>query len=154
MIKYETSVEFIGNLDSAINMAKNIFATNGFKMNQIDQTKLSVTGPGMNSTKQNPIRGLSRGELNFTGETLEFKGELGGIAFVKKFLKFFPLALGTGMTVFFVGLLYFTRQNILFGFIPLLAVAPWLFISPVISRRIQKKTEDAIATTLENISKA
>lgn len=154
MIKYEKSVGFSGDVESAITLAKNIFAANGFKISQIDQTEFSVTGPGMSSTKQNPIRGLSRGKLKFTGETLAFTGELGGVEFMKKFLIIFPLALGIGMTLLFAGIGGITKQNDLSGFIPLLTVAPWIFISPIMIKVIQKRTEDAVATALENISKA
>ena len=154
MIKHEASIKFDGDLKSAMAMAKNIFATNGFKLNENDQAALSLIGPGMNSTKQNPIRGISRGELKFTESTLEFSGELGGVEFMKKFLIFFPLALGIGITIVFVILTYFTKQNFPSAFIPLLAIAPWIFISPIIIKNIQKKTEEAIQTTLCNIVKA
>lgn len=154
MIKYEKSVEFSGNQDSAVALAKNIFSANDFKINQIDQSVLSVTGPGMQSNRQNLLRGISRGELKFSEAAIEFNGELGGVEFMKKFLCIFPAALGLGLTVLFEVQAYLLKQNLLFSFIPLLAVAPWLFISPFMIKRIQRNTEDAIATALDNISTA
>ena len=124
MIKHEASIKFDGDLKSAMAMAKNIFATNGFKLNENDQAALSLIGPGMNSTKQNPIRGISRGELKFTESTLEFSGELGGVEFMKKFLIFFPLALGIGITIVFVILTYFTKQNFSICFYPITGYSP------------------------------
>jgi len=155
MIKYEKSVEFTGDLDAAMKLAQNIFTSNGFKMDRIGETELSVTGPGMTSTKQNPIRGLSRGQLKISGATLAFTGELGGVGFMKKFLYLFPPALAIGMTFFFAIKMDLTKQNIMPVLRPVfLAVAPWIVISPLMSKYIQKKTEDAVSTAVENISRA
>jgi hypothetical protein len=149
MIKYQKSIEFTGDIDSAITLAKNIFATNGFQINQNGQSELTVSGAGMTSTKQDPIKGLTKGKLKVIGDKLEFTGELGGVQFMKKFLYFFPPALGFGLAVFFV----FTKQDINAGLTPVLCVAPWIIISPVMVKFIQKKTEGAIATALGNISR-
>jgi hypothetical protein len=150
MIQYNKTIQFAGDVDAAMTMAKTIFGLNGFNLNQTGLGRLCLTGPGMTSTKQNPILGLSRGELTFTGEALELTGELGGVAFMKKFLYLFPPALVVVMMVIFM----FTNPDQPVGFTPLWSVVPWIVLSPVLSKYIQKKTEDAIATTLDSISKA
>ena len=150
MIKYQKSIEFNGDLDSAMTLAKYIFATNGFQINQNGQSELAVAGTGMTSTKQDPLKGLTKGKLIVSEENLEFTGELGGVQFMKKVLYFCPPALGLGLTAFFV----FTKHDINAGLTQFLCFAPWIVISPVMAKFIQKKTEGAIATALRNISRA
>jgi len=131
---------------------KTFFATHGFELEQVGETELVVTGPGMRSTKQNPILGLARGRFQFNESTVEFKGELGGVEFMRKFLYFFPPALGGGLCTFFALSNHFANQNPATVFTPLLCIASWIFISPIMAKAIKKKTERAIDTVLHNMS--
>jgi len=153
MIEYETCVEYNGESASAMQNAKNIFATHGFELEQGGETELVVTGPGMRSTKQNTIFGLTRGRFQFNDSTIEFKGELGGVEFMRKFLYFFPPALGGGLCIFFALSGHFANQNSAAIFTPLLCIAPWIFLSPIMAKSIKKKTERAIDTILHNMSR-
>jgi hypothetical protein len=151
MMRYKTSVPFTGDLASAIATARSIFGAIGFKLDQPSDTELLVIGPGMHSTRQNPILGVSQGHLTFTEESIDFIGELGGIETMKKFLYFFPLILATGLTVPFI-IMAFVMPNfpkIMLLLAPL-AVAPWVFLSPWIIKKMQHKTQETVETFLHN----
>jgi len=153
MIKYEKTIEFDGDITSAIAKANEVFSSNGIEIHQSSSDKLILIGPGKIRGKENPIKALKRGELKFTDSTLEFSGELDGVEFMKKFLYIFPPALGVGLMIFFLSLAYFTKQDFSVSFTPLLTVAPWLILSPIMATWIHKSTEKSIKKALDKVTR-
>ncbi len=153
MITYDKKIEFNGDSTSAMLAAKNIFMNSGFKIEIINDNELLITGPGMSSTKQNPLCGVTKGWLKITESSVEFFGELGGIEFMKKFIYYFPPMLCVGIMLINILIANFSDNfplpNI---FTPLLTLVPWIFISPLVVKKIQKRTIDAIHTALNNIT--
>jgi len=153
MITYETSVPFTGDPGPAIAAARLFLGANGFKVDQPNNAELLATGPGMRSTRQNPILGVTSGRLKFTGRSIDFTGELGGVEFMRKFLCYFPPGLALGLMISFciAGVFVPDFPWVAVAIAPL-AVLPWIFISPLMLRSITKKTHAAVDTLLENIA--
>lgn len=140
---------------------------NGFTIAKRDATSASLNGPGLNSTKQNPLLGASSIRLEMRGQQLCLDAELGGVDTMRRFLMRFPLFLGLGLGLLFgvVGGLIFGQQfGVGFG-VPwapgwkwmlvafggsMLPVAPWLFLSPMISNLVRNRTESALTALLQN----
>jgi hypothetical protein len=140
---------------------------NGFAIVNRNEDSADLTGPGLNSTKQNPLLGASRIRLKLQGQQLRLDAELGGVDSMRRFLLRFPLILGLGLGLLFavIGGLTFGRQfGIGFGMpwapgwtwllvafgAAMLPISPWLFLSPLISNMIQKRTENALVTLVQN----
>ena len=105
--------------------------------------------------------------LEFDGRQLRLDAELGGVDSMRRFLMRFPLLLGLGLGVFFgvvMGLLFGQQFGVGFG-VPgakgwmwmlvavsgaMLPVSPWLFLSPMISNSIRKRTQQALTSLVNN----
>ena len=114
--------------------------------------------------------GASAIDLELADNTLSLGAELAGVESMQRFLKLFPLMLGVGLGLFFGigGGIVFGRQfDVGFG-VPwaqgpawmlvalgaaMLPVSPWLFLSPMMSKRIRTHTEDALTALVTNAAK-
>jgi hypothetical protein len=140
---------------------------NGFAIITLDENSASLTGPGLNSTRQNPLLGASKVHLELCGQQLRLDAELGGVDSMRRFLMRFPLMLGLGLGLFFggVGGIVFGRQfGVGFG-VPwaqgltwmllaicgaMLPVSPWLLLSPMMSNMVRNRTQSALTTLVSN----
>jgi hypothetical protein len=146
-MKYAASTTITGSPEIALARIRDALLANGFTITTARSTELTTTGPGMMSNKENPIRGVSAATFLTQGGQLHVTAELGGAAFLGRFAIYFPLGLG----LFFVILFGWGRfssgpAGIL---TPLLSVAPWLILGPLIARMIRKRTEKAIDALLQ-----
>jgi hypothetical protein len=141
--------------------------SNGFAIMHRDKFSANLTGPGLNSTKQNPLLGATNICLELRDQQLRLEAELGGVDSMQRFLTRFPLVLGLGLGLFFGvfgGILFGRQFGVGFG-VPwaqgatwmlvaiggaLLPVAPWLVLSPMISRMIRMRTQNALTTLITN----
>ena len=153
--------------DDVLQSALITLTNNGFAIVNRDANSAELTGPGLNSTKQNPLLGASRIRLKREGEELRLDAELGGVDSMRRFLMRFPLILGVAFGLLFgvVGGFAFGRQfGVGFG-VPwaqgwkwllvaiggaVLPLSPWLFLSPMMSNMIRTRTQNALATLVRN----
>jgi hypothetical protein len=152
-MEYSKTVPFTGNGTRALEVARSTFMGQGFQIAANSDYELRVTGPGMNSTRENPLKGVSEASIIIRSAAIEIKATLGGAQKMKTFLRFFPL----GMFLFFLivfGVLALSlpdfRRPWIF-LIPVLALSPWLFLAPLIARSIERKTTQAVDTLLSNM---
>jgi hypothetical protein len=154
-MEYSKTVPFTGKATKALEVARATFLPQGFQLVTNSDYELRVTGPGINSTRENPLKGITEASIIVrpSASAIEMKAVLGGVEKMRKFLTFFPL----GMAIFFLilfGVLTLTvpaLRNPLFFLIPVLALSPWLFLAPWMSRMIAKRTIHAIDTLLNNM---
>ena len=154
-MEYSKTVPFTGKAAKALEVARATLLPQGFQIVASTDYELRVAGPGMNGTRENPLRGITEASIIVrpSASAIEMRAKLGGVEKLKKFLTFFPL----GMAIFFLilfGVLALTLpalRNPLFFLIPLLALSPWLFLSPWMSRVIGRRTEQAVDTLLNNM---
>jgi len=156
-----------GSSEGVLEFAIATLANNGFAITYRDATSATLTGPGLNSTRQNPILGASRITLVRRGSTFYAEAELGGVDTMQRFLMWFPFLLGLGLGLFFCvggGLIFGRQMGVAFG-VPwapgwqwmvvamggaMLPVAPWLILSPLMVNMIRKRTQNAIETLVHN----
>ena len=123
-----------------------------------DDARLEAEGPGMNSTRENPLTGASRVRIVHRNGQLQLGAELGGVRKMCRFVAFFPMGLGLALAAFFAVLFgMILRQGPspwLPAVIPLFAVAPWPLIAPALSRHITRRTVRALDTLLSNMASA
>jgi hypothetical protein len=152
-MEYSKIVPFAGRGSKALDVARSTFVGQGFQIVAGGDDELRVTGPGMSSTRENPLKGVSEASIIIRASAIEFKAVLGGAQKLKTFVRLFP----PGMALFFLiafGVLAWRltvfRHWWIF-LIPLLALSPWLFLSPMIARSIEKRTVQAVDTLLSNM---
>jgi hypothetical protein len=167
MNTFTTSALATASTNDALHAALTVLTNNGFAIVDRDANSAHLTGPGLNSTKQNPLLGASSIHLEIQDKKLCLDAELGGVESMRRFLMRFPFMLGLGLGLLFgvVGGLVFGQQfGVGFG-VPwaqgftwmllaigaaMLPVAPWLFLSPMISKMIQTRTQNALTTLVTN----
>jgi len=136
--RYEYSTPFRGDPDAAFTFAKNILLAQGFEILPGSSAELRATGPGMSSTRQSALRGVSEFRCQIAASALTVSATLGGVAGMKAFVTLFPIglilslvvlsaALGRGISVLGLGL-----------------AAPWLVISPLMAALIERRTIRAV----------
>ncbi|RJP31983.1 MAG: hypothetical protein C4527_06925 [Candidatus Omnitrophota bacterium] len=149
--QYEKKVGISGNAQAAYELAKSIFMQNGFLVKSLDAKSAEVTSRiGLLQKNQNPIHGVSRGELSYRDNHLSLSAELGGLKRLQRFLVWFPVGLMAVLCLIFV-LLFRNWQVVWIAGLNLL---PWLIISPLVNRYwFHPRTVRALDTLLENAAR-
>jgi hypothetical protein len=125
----------------------------GFQIVASSDYELRVTGPGISSTKENPLKGVSEAFIIVRSASIEVKAILGGVQKMKTFLRLFPLGLALFFLVVF-GILALSLPGLRhpWAFLgPVLALSPWVVLAPLMGRSIEKKTTQAVDTLLSNM---
>lgn len=135
-------------IKKSMETAQAIFMQNGFAMTKKGEWDFEFNGPGMHSTKQNPLLGVSRARLKLSGRQLKLEADLGSVRRMQWFILIFPFALG----LFIFLLIGAAQKNIQSGLPVLAAVAPWIVIAPWMSRWMKRRTVRALDTLLENVA--
>lgn len=155
---------------SALHAALAILANQGFKIVNHDSRSARLSGPGLNSTRQNPLLGATSIQLVVDEDRLRLDAELGGVDSMHRFLMRFPFLLGIGLGLLFGvggGLLFGRNFGVGFGVpwaqgwawmlfaltLSFLPVAPWLFLSPMIAGSVRTRTQQALSTLANNAVK-
>ena len=167
MTTFSTSATVLGTPARALHSAVTTLTNNEFAIVHCDDARATLTGPGLNSTRQNPLLGATRIDLRVDDNRLDVDAELGGVDSMRRFLTWFPLLLGAGLGAV-AGGLFFSQfgddldlpwaegwQRILFAVgAAMLPVAPWLVLSPMMARWICNRTQRALETLVNNAAHA
>lgn len=140
---------------------------NGFAIVNRDENSANLSGPGLNSTRQNPLLGASKIQLKLQGQQLHLDAELGGVDSMQRFLMRFPFILGLSLGLLFGVVSGFTLGGVFgvgFGVpwaqgwtwllvtigVAMLPVSPWFFLSPFMSNMIRARTQNALVALVQN----
>jgi hypothetical protein len=136
---YEYSTAFRGDPDAAFTLAKTALLALGFEILPGSSAELRAEGPGMRSTQQSALLGVSEFRFQIAASTLTASATLGGVATMKAFVTLFPPGLILSLVVLFAALGQGT------SYLGLWLVAPWLVISPLMASLIERRTTRAVA---------
>ncbi len=161
MSTFCTSKEMAGASNESMRAALTTLTNNGFTIVQSDPEQAVLTGPGYNSTNQNPLRGASKILLDVKGEELRLVAELGGVDRMLYRLRQTPIwiLLGGGLLVSIFALVFsLLGINIFRNWIltvttvmsVLLPALPWLYLVPKLSKMVRSRTEQALANLVNN----
>ncbi len=135
---YEYSTPFRGDPDAAFALAKTALLSQGFEILSGSSAELRARGPGMRSTRQPALLGVSEFRFQIAASKLTVSSTLGGVATMKAFVAFFPPGLLLSLVVLFA----------VFGhgisYLGLWLAAPWLAISPLMAVLIERRTTRAV----------
>jgi hypothetical protein len=149
---YEKAEPFSGNMEKVLEVAKNVFIQHNFQIIRDSDTEVEFTGPGMLSSRQNPIVGISRICIRGASGNISIEAEFGGIRKLTKYLVVFI----AGMAVFFVvlfGILHSKQgqplnKTILISLSPFV---PWPVLIPLIHIWMKSRTSKALDRLLTNM---
>ena len=152
-IEYSTSVPYTGNAKRALAVAQTTLVSQNFQITSTGEYELSAKGPGINSTRENPLKAVTEATFVVRNSAIEFKGVLGGAERMIRFLRIFPLALG-GFFLLLWTVIAITVPIFRHWWIFVIAVAPltpWLVLGPLIGRSVQTRTRAAVDALLANM---
>lgn len=136
-------------------IAESHFSKRGFRVITKSATVLELEGPGLNSTRQNPLLGASMIRLRAAPGSLELEAELDAVRRLCNFMNTAILAPQIVLTVGFLTIfpLVLPGRNLdWLGLIPLLIILPLFLFVPWMRRSLIKRTEHALDTFLHNLS--
>lgn len=165
--EYHVAAKLSQPPEKALDLAKQVLAANGFRFETQSEDSLVAIGPGLRSTRQNPLLGATRIVLKVAQQHLALDADLNGVRTLQGFVRWFPLGLGLilGVSLGVVqGFIFGAQTGVGFG-VPwasgwkwmafamigsLVPVSPWLVLSPIIGRSIEKRTKSALDTLVVN----
>jgi len=152
---FEDKLDFNGDAASAFDIALRTLLPLGFEIESQGSSHLTVKSPGMNSTRQNPLQGISYADFTIEHSSLQVRAELGGVDRLQRFLVLLLLGVGMFDSLVFLGLWYFLdelRAHPWFLVIPLIIFLPWTIISPLLARWVGKRTRNALNALLSSMA--
>ncbi len=149
---YEKTEPFSGNMEKAFEVAKNVLIQHNFQIVRDSDSEVEFTGPGMLSSRQNPLVGISRVCIRGTSGNISIEAEFGGIRRLTKYLVFFIV----GMAIFFLvlfGILLSKQDQPLYKtiLITLAPFIPWPILIPLIHIWMKSRTSKALDRLLTNM---
>jgi hypothetical protein len=135
---YEYSTPFRGDPEAAFTLAKTALLALGFEILPGSSAELRAEGPGMRSTRQSALLGVSEFRFQIAASTLTASATLGGVATMRAFVTLFPPGLILSLVVLFAVL----GHGI--SVLGLWLAAPWLVISPLMAVLIERRTTRAV----------
>ncbi|MBW1844168.1 MAG: hypothetical protein JRJ05_07485 [Deltaproteobacteria bacterium] len=136
--RYEYSTSFRGDPDVALTLAKTALLSQGFEILPGSSAELRAEGPGMRSTRQSALLGVSEFRFQIAASTLTASATLGGVASMKAFVMLFPIGLILSLVVLFAVL----GQGV--SYLGLWLTLPWLVLSPLMAALIERRTTRAV----------
>ena len=149
---YEKTMPFSGNMEKALEVARNVFIQHNFQIVRDSDSEVEFTGPGMLSSRQNPLVGISRVCIHETSGNLSVEAEFEGIRKLTKYLALFIV----GMAIFFVAFfgIMFSKQGQPLNKIILISLAPfipWPVLIPLMAIWMKSRTSKALDTLINNM---
>lgn len=145
---HEYSAPFRGTPDAAFTLAKKALLAQGFEILPGSSAELRAEGPGMRTTHQSALLGVSEFRFQIAASTLTASATLGGVRGVKIFVTFFP----GGLILSLVALFAVLGHGILY--LGLWLAAPWLVISPLMAALIERRTTRAVNRLVRSMAVA
>ncbi len=149
---YEKAEPFSGNMEKALETAKNVFIQHNFQIVRDSDSEVELTGPGMLSSRQNPLVGISRVCIRGTSGNISIEAEFGGIRKLTKYLVLFIVGMAIFFLVFFGIIL--PKQGQPADKIILISLAPfipWPVIIPLMYKWMKYRTSKVLDTLLTNM---
>lgn len=144
---YQRSISLKTESRKCIDTAKMIFMQNGFLVSKKGEHDFQFTGPGMSSTKENPLVGVSTARIKLNGRQVTLEAELKSVRGMQWFIWIFPFAL---CGILFLVLNGSRPSGSPINWASLLAVLPWIVLSPWMSRWMKRRTIRALDVLIEN----
>jgi len=154
-MSYTGRVPFDGDTSRAFDVATAALTPAGFRVTHRDKEALTLSGPGLRSTKQAAILGASEIRISRDDGGLHIEADFAGVRWITWFLIVFPLALGLFLGLLFALMSYLTIGQV--WFLPVVLIAGvnallWLLMAPFLTRYVRNRSMAAVEALLINIA--
>ncbi|MBK6734143.1 MAG: hypothetical protein IPG61_08635 [bacterium] len=149
-MRFAATRSYSGNASDALRVAEAALLPNGFRVVDSSASRLALRGRGMQSTKENPIRGATEVSIEAQDGVLKLDASLGGVVGLSLFAALLPVVLWAVMKL--PGQLksaegVFTAKT-LYG------AGIWVVGVPVLFYWLRKRTINALEDVLASASYA
>jgi len=154
-MQYTATKPFSGDTGKAFGLAESALTALGFRFTARTTELIEMTGPGMNSSRESGLMGATRIRIASGSGQLAVEADLGGVAFLSRFVTLFPPAL-----CLFLAVVLSVVFSILFGpgpwIVPVAATTGgiallWVFLGPLMARGFRTRTDRALDALLANM---
>jgi hypothetical protein len=142
----------VADSEKAVDAAANVLIQHSFRITEKSETAVELTGPGMISSRQDPLVGISKIRISQSSGSLSVEAQFDSIRKLIKYLAAFIVVMGVFFLVLFA--ILFTRQGQPVGIVVLISLAPlapWPVLLPLIMRWLKSRTARALDVLLSNI---
>ncbi len=160
-MRYDKTVPFDGDAVRAFEVAVAVLTGLGFRLVERSPTAIEFSGPGMNSSRESGLMGATRIRIAGRTRELALEAELGGVLRMAKFVRYFPLALSLGLFLVLAVVFWATMRHPMgdwwiwpLGGALAINVVLWMFLGPMMSRMIERRTRQALDALLNNMALA
>lgn len=147
-MRYSARRPFSGDPAAALQAVETTLLPNGFRLVKSSPSHLEWKGPGMQSSKENPLRGATEILFQARDGFLKLDASLGGVRAMSLFVCLFPLVLWGGFAV--AGLMKPRDDGGAFMTSALWGVGIWLILGPALSLWFRRRTTRALEDMLAN----
>lgn len=157
-MQYQNTVRIPGDSSRALEFAVAVLASVGFRIIHRQPNAAELQGPGYKNSRENSLRGASAIRLQTHFDQLTLDAELGGVAWMGKFLFWFPvlLCLGLGVILSSIFLFVFGPGNWFYIVVAVVAANGilWNLLGPLLTRHFETRTRADLDTLLANAAAA
>ena len=150
-MEYQRSKHVSGDAIAASKRAVDILAGQGFRIAVPQSDAVELSGPGMHSSRQNPLVGASKVVVRSHRREIVIEADFGAVRLLVRTLGVCIL----GMAVFFYVLFGFVicPDNVYVRFVvPALPFAPWPVLLPWMGWVFRRRTARAFDVLLQNVA--
>ena len=135
-----------GDAGAALHSTETVLLPNGFELVQATEHSREFRGGGMQSTRENPVRGASWIEVKARGGQLKLHARLDGVRNISLFFWIFPVVLWGGFAV--APLLGLMGEARVLNTEALKGMVVWLVLAPALTAWLRHRTVRALETLL------
>jgi hypothetical protein len=146
---YYRRIPFEGNTGKAQKMFINALVPHGFKVDETHVTGCELSGPGMRSSRQNPLCGISHIAMQISDTEIAVAAIYGGILKLQKWLICFLCSMALFFVILFA--ILFRNRESYSVFIALAPFLPWPVLIPVLIKVFKTRTTQSLDVLLENM---
>lgn len=145
-MRYQKSYQLKKSSEDTIKWFITTLSQQGYKIVEKTKSSCRFEGPGLTSTRQNPLLGATK-IFVYTDNKLNLDCSLGGVRWMNKFFIWFPISLNLLLLIIFSFTIGVTLKLLL---IMLGTIAPWPIFIPLINKGLVRRTERAIEVIANN----
>jgi hypothetical protein len=152
---YAAALPFPGNVDRALRLAESSLTSLGFLIRERTPEMLVLRGPGLNSTRQSPLLGVTHLHIAGGDGQLSMEAHLGGARRLALFVLLFPPLLCLSLAIIpavVLGTMFGIQRWLLAFVAPVgVLVLVWSMLGPILAWRIRARTCRGLDALLANM---
>ena len=150
-MEYESSKHVSGEASAVAKRIVDTLVGQGFRIAARQRDSVELLGPGMTSSRQNPLVGASKVVVRSHRREVAIEADFGGVRRLIRTLGFIICSMAILFLVLF-GFVIPIEPPVLRYIVPVLPLAPWPFLLPWMGWLFRRRTARAFDVLLQNIA--